>query len=84
MTVNLACKKIPQQRFYTLIKFIYSEKATIFCEISTIDLSLCSNCQIYGGDFAKYMNFKANFLSFWRLYGLFLEFMEFVRSWTSV
>ena len=30
------------------IKFIYSEKATKFCEIV-----LCSNGQIYGGDFAQ-------------------------------
>ena len=37
-----------------LIKFIYSEKATNFCEISTVDLSYqCSIGQIYGGDFAK-------------------------------
>ena len=37
------------------VKFIYSENATKFCEISTIDLSsLCSACQIYSGDFAKF------------------------------
>ena len=37
-----------------ILKFIYSEKATKFCEISTVDLSyVCSNCKIYGGDFAK-------------------------------
>ena len=30
-----------------LVKFIYSEKATKFCEISTVDL-------YYGGDFAKF------------------------------
>ena len=35
------------------VKFIYSEEATNFCEISTVDLS-CSNSQIYGGDFAKF------------------------------
>ena len=36
------------------LKFIYSEKATKFCEISTEDLSLRSASQIYGGDFAKF------------------------------
>jgi hypothetical protein len=38
------------------LKFIYSEKAKKFCEISMVDLSflLCSNCQIYGGDFANF------------------------------
>ena len=42
--------------WYTaLLKFIYSEKATKFCEISTVDLSYVnSNGQIYGGDFAKF------------------------------
>ena len=41
---------------------MYSEKATKFGEISTVDLSkvgylrfvLCSASQIYGGDFAKF------------------------------
>ena len=38
-----------------LLKFKYSEKATKFCETSTLDLSyLCSNGQIYNGDFAKF------------------------------
>ena len=37
------------------VKFIYSEKATNFYEISTADLShVSSNGQIYGGDFAKF------------------------------
>ena len=38
------------------VKFIYSEKVKIFCEISTVvGLSyVCSNGQIYGGDFAKF------------------------------
>ena len=38
----------------TLIKFIYSEKAMQFCEISTVGLSNVCNGQIYGGDFAKF------------------------------
>ena len=37
------------------LNFIYSEKTTKFCEISTLDLSyVSSNGQIYGGDFAKF------------------------------
>ena len=37
------------------VKFIYSEKATNFCEISIVDLSyVLINCQIYGGYFAKF------------------------------
>ena len=36
------------------LKFIYSEKATKFCEISTVDLTVTTYMgQIYGGDFAK-------------------------------
>ena len=39
----------------SLVKFIYSEKATKFCKISTLYLSyVSSNSQIYGGDFAKF------------------------------
>ena len=42
-----------RKRFnHLLLKFIYSEKATNFCEISTADLSY--NGQIYGADFAKF------------------------------
>ena len=41
--------------YANVVKFIYSEKATKFCEISTVDLSyVCSASQIYGGDFAKF------------------------------
>ena len=37
------------------VKFIYSEKATKFCKISTNYLSyLCTASQIIGGDFAKF------------------------------
>ena len=37
------------------LKFIYSEKATIFCETSAVDLSyIFRNGQIYGGDFTKF------------------------------
>ena len=35
-------------------KFIYSEKASKFCKISTVDLTGTTLGQIYGGDFAKF------------------------------
>jgi hypothetical protein len=39
---------------FFLLKFFYSEKATKFCEISTVDLSITTYIgQIYSGDFAK-------------------------------
>ena len=40
-------------KLYSHVEFIYFKKATEFCEISTVDMSCVSNCQIYGGDFAK-------------------------------
>ena len=49
-----------------IIKFIYSEKATNFCEISTIDLSYVVTVQSKVGisqnfvAFLEYMNFKQN------------------------
>ena len=41
------------------LKLIYSEKAKIFCEISTNYLPyLCTSSQIIGGDFAKKKFFR--------------------------
>ena len=36
-----------------LIKFMFSEKATKIDEIFTVDLMLCSKCQIEGEDFVN-------------------------------
>ena len=47
-------------KLFSMVKFTYSEKATKFCEISTVDLSYVhSASQIYNGNFAfsEYMNF---------------------------
>ena len=39
----------------SFLKYIYSEKATKFCEISTVNLTGTTYIgQIYGGDFAKF------------------------------
>ena len=38
----------------TFVKFIYSEKATNFCEISTVDLSYVVTVKSYSGDFTKF------------------------------
>ena len=50
---------------FLFIKFIYSEKATKFCEISTVDLTITSTDCYYIGQilqkfvaFSEYMNFK--------------------------
>ena len=37
-----------------VLKFMFSKKATKNDEIFTIDLTLCSKCQIYGVDFANF------------------------------
>ena len=38
----------------SLIKFTFSKKATKINKIFTIDLTLCSKCQIDGEDFVKF------------------------------
>ena len=39
---------------YIVVKFIFSKKATKIDEIFTVDLTLCSKCQIDGEDFVKF------------------------------
>ena len=36
------------------VKFIFSEKATKIDKIFTVDLTLCSKCQIDGEDFVNF------------------------------
>ena len=36
------------------VKFMFSKKATKIDEIFTVDLTLCSKCQIYGEDFVNF------------------------------
>ena len=40
-----------------MVKFIFSKKATKIDEMFTVDLSLCSKCQIVGEDFVKFCGF---------------------------
>ena len=52
------------KKWQEIVKFIYSEKATIFCEISTVDLSYVvpvkSTLEISWSfvAFSEYLNFK--------------------------
>ena len=39
---------------YSYLKFMFSKKATKIDEIFTVDLTLCSKCQIDGEDFANF------------------------------
>ena len=38
----------------TIIKFMFSKRATKIDEIFTVDLTLCSKCQIDGEDFVSF------------------------------
>ena len=40
------------------VEFMFSKKATEIDKIFTVNLTLCSKCQIYGEDF---VNFRGNF-----------------------
>ena len=48
--VNLIYHK---NTLYPVLKFMFSKKATKIDEIFTVDLTLCSKCQIYGVDFVN-------------------------------
>ena len=43
-----------------VLKFMFSKKATKIDEIFTVDLTLCSKCQINGEDFVIFVAFWEN------------------------
>ena len=43
-----------------MVKFLFSKKATNIDEIFTVDLTLCSKCQIDGEDFVIFVAFSEN------------------------
>ena len=58
-----------------LLKFMFSKKATKFDEIFTVDLTLCSKCQIDGEDFV-------NFCGLLRKHKLYQSYNYFVHALT--
>ena len=49
---------------HTTVKFVFSKKATKMNEIFTVDLTVCSKCQIDGEDFFKFCGlFKGQLIS---------------------
>ena len=60
---------MPYNNNTDVVKFIYSEKATKFCEISTVDLTVTtqdkSTVEIWQKfvAFSEYMNFTMHFIS---------------------
>ena len=68
-----------------MIKFIYSEKATNFCEISTVDLSYVVTVEISQNfvSFTEYMNFKITLYvtskQGERFFQIFVAFSEYLN-----
>ena len=68
MNFNFTFKQIANEGKNMLVQFIYSEKATQFCEISTVDLSYVITVKFTVEilqnfvAFSEYMNFNHNFL----------------------
>ena len=56
-----------------VVKFTFSEKATKIDKIFTVNLTVCSNCQIDGEDFV-------NFCGLLRKYELYSTFDSFLAS----
>ena len=46
--------KLPLKAQQNILKFVFSKKATKIDEIFTVDLTVCSKCQIDGEDFVKF------------------------------
>ena len=70
----------------TIIKFMFSKRATKIDEIFTVDLTLCSKCQIDGEDFISFYGlFRKHELyqfciskslfhdSFWHIFGAMIK-----------
>ena len=45
---------LPREKKVHQVKFMFSKKATNINEIFTVDLTLCSKCQIYGEDLVNF------------------------------
>ena len=54
MEVNMDEKQLIVTHFCFLLAFMFSQKATKIDNIFTVDLTLCSKCQIDGEDFVKF------------------------------
>ena len=48
-----SCKNFCVEIHCAIVKFMFSKKATKIDEIFTVDLTLCSKCQIDGEDFVN-------------------------------
>ena len=51
----IAHKSLCHLEPWCLVKFVFSKKATKIDEIFTVDLTLCSKCQIDVEDFIKFL-----------------------------
>ena len=62
------------------LKFMFSKKATKIDKIFTLDLTLCSKCQIDGEDFFNLCGLLRKHELYFPTYLFFFEFIKFVFS----
>ena len=72
------------------MKFVFSKKATKFCKVFTVDLILCSKCQIDSEDFVSFCGllyelyeeivFGLMIIILWKKYVERLEIKEYVTG----
>ena len=55
---NQRCLLIEHSYWYGPVKFMFSKNATKIYEIFTVDLTLCSKCQIRGEDFVNFCGLR--------------------------
>ena len=61
----LLCNVLLGTVFLILLKFTFSEKATKIDKIFTVNLTVCSNCQMDGEDFVIFFAFLENMNFTW-------------------
>ena len=76
------CNKNP----FGFLKFIYSEKATKFCKIFPLLLTVCTAVKSKGkisqnfAAFSEYMNFKEKRMKTWHFLHIQLEFLSGIHK----
>ena len=81
----LAFKVRVRSRLEFQVRFMFSMKATKIDEIFTVDLTLCSKCQIDGEDFVNFCGLLSKHELYistmqWKLFGSFHFKQDFIYS----
>ena len=53
-SIDFGTEMLTESVLFSIVKFVFSKKATKIDEIFTVDLTVCSKCQIDGEDFVNY------------------------------